>query len=206
MNTAVQRAQNTPIPRDRHLAVMQAITRCIKRRGLRKTRMDDIASQAGISRISLYREYGNRDTLINSFLAFHSRKFNERIREGMQCCTSIEEALEFYLLNAALLAAQDPSVRELVEVHQVFQTALTDENSPITQDIREVWVPLLAKLCPADAHILTVSHQDLVDWILLTESNLVLLITESGWGEERLRTYIRNFLIPVVTLCSAELP
>lgn len=190
---------STPIT-DRHQTVMVAITHCIERLGLRKTRMDDIAEQANVSRISLYREYGNRDTLINSFLCYRSQQFNDRVRAPLKSCKSIEEALEYYLLSAAMLASRDSSVRELVEVHHVLHSALNDTDSPIKRDILNLWLPLLDALCHPQAQILDIDHSELVDWIILMESNLILLVIESGWDQERLTKIIRSFLVPAFIL------
>lgn len=198
----MRKAPNAPDVDEKHLNVMDAVTCCIERYGLRKTRMEDIARHAGLSRISLYRDYGNRDKLINCFLSHRSRQFNDRIRLKVQACQSIEEALEYYLLTATTQAIKDVSIRELVEVHQVFQSALNDDHSPVKTHICELWDPLLRKLCPADAHILSLSQQEVADWILLMESNLILVAIAAGWEHDRLRSLIRNFLTPAFTLRS----
>lgn len=181
---------------DKTSAIMRAITRCIERQGLKKTRMDDIAAEANLSRITLYREYGNRDSLLNAFLAFRSANFNTRIKSKLDACNTIDEALEYYLVDAALIAATDTSIRELVTVHQIFQSALNDEASPLKLGLRELWVPLVKKLCATDTRVHSLPPGDIVDWLLIVESYLVIIVIESAWSEQKLRALVRNFISP----------
>lgn len=181
---------------DKTVAIMRAITRCIERQGLKKTRMDDIAAEANLSRITLYREYGNRDSLINAFLAFRSANFNSRIKSKLDACKTIDDALECYLVDAALIAATDTSIRELVIVHQIFQSALNDDDSPLKSGLRELWVPLVKKLCATDAKVHSLPPDDIVDWLLIVQSYLVIIVIESAWSEQKLRALVRNFISP----------
>ncbi|HYP95908.1 MAG TPA: helix-turn-helix domain-containing protein, partial [Mycobacterium sp.] len=44
--------------------ILAAAERCIDRHGIRKTTMDDVASEVGLSRPSVYRYFADRDDLL----------------------------------------------------------------------------------------------------------------------------------------------
>ena len=54
--------------------ILAAAERCIDRHGIRKTTMDDIASEVGLSRPSVYRYFADRDDLLIELITRHSRE------------------------------------------------------------------------------------------------------------------------------------
>ena len=58
--------------------ILAAAERCIERHGIRKTTMDDVASEVGLSRPSVYRYFADRDDLLVELIMRHARVINER--------------------------------------------------------------------------------------------------------------------------------
>ncbi|MBQ0794874.1 TetR/AcrR family transcriptional regulator [Zhongshania sp.] len=175
---------------------MEAVTSCIKLYGLEKTTMDNIAEQAGLSRITVYRKYSNRNNLINSFLAYRAEQFNSKIKTKIEDCTSLEQALEMYFWSSAEQAFKDESVRVLVETTHVYKTILNGDDSPIKAAISDTWSPLLDKLSAADANIRSIDKSEVINWIIVMQHNFSSMAIETDCTEEQIRRYIRDFVIP----------
>src|ERR1700754_3162666 len=63
--------------------IVAAAERCIERHGIRKTTMDDVASEVGLSRPSVYRYFADRDDLLVELIGRHARVLNERTHKSM---------------------------------------------------------------------------------------------------------------------------
>ena len=80
--------------------ILTAAERCIDRHGIRKTTIDDIACEVGLSRPSVYRYFADRDDLLVELNIRHaramfsrahksiSRQRTFRIRSSRGCSTS----------------------------------------------------------------------------------------------------------------------
>lgn len=191
------KSMNSPTnPGDYELAVMNALNICIRRYGLKKTRMDDIARHADVTRISLYRRFGNRNALINTFLRYRSEQFHSRVKEAVYSSKTLEIAIETYLLNAIFLAVRDSGVRELVEVHHVLQNALEEDSSDVKNDIYEFWAPCLEKFNNKNELIALNDKQEFVDWLILVESSLILVVRGADWDKQRVTSIVKKYVLP----------
>src|SRR6201998_4439383 len=63
--------------------ILAAAERCIDRHGIRKTTMDDIASEVGLSRPSVYRYFADRDDLLIELITRHARCLLDRARKSI---------------------------------------------------------------------------------------------------------------------------
>lgn len=81
---------------------------CITRYGLRKTTMEDIASEVGLSRPSVYRYFSDRDDLIIELMLLRSRAIRDRAHKLMARKTTLADQIVEGLLYAADQARVDP--------------------------------------------------------------------------------------------------
>src|SRR5258708_25349925 len=63
--------------------ILAAAERCIDRHGIGKTTMDDIASEVGLSRPSVYRYFADRDDLLIELNIRHARAMLNRVHKSM---------------------------------------------------------------------------------------------------------------------------
>src|SRR5271166_5555084 len=91
-------ATSTDDARERILA---AAERCIDRHGIRKTTMDDIASEVGLSRPSVYRYFADRDDLLIELISRHGRALQERARKSVSRQGSLADQIVERVLYTA---------------------------------------------------------------------------------------------------------
>src|ERR1700735_383882 len=73
--------------------ILAAAERCIDRHGIRKTTMDDVASEVGLSRPSVYRYFGDRDDLLIELITRHARALLDRARKSISRQGSLADQL-----------------------------------------------------------------------------------------------------------------
>jgi AcrR family transcriptional regulator len=98
--------------RDRILA---AAERCIDRHGIRKTTMDDIASEVGLSRPSVYRYFADRDDLLVELITLHVRALLDRAHKTISRQGSLPDQIVESLLYIADHCRRDPLTRYLID-------------------------------------------------------------------------------------------
>ena len=73
--------------------ILTAAERCIDRHGIRKTTMDDIASEVGLSRPSVYRYFADRDDLLIELNIRHARALLDRAHKAMSRQTNFPDQI-----------------------------------------------------------------------------------------------------------------
>ena len=99
-------------PRDRILA---AAERCIVRHGIRKTTMEDVASEVGMSRPGVYRYFADRDDLLIEFDFTARRVLLDRAHKFIARQIGLPDKAVDGLLYIANQGRRDPLTRRLIE-------------------------------------------------------------------------------------------
>src|ERR1700740_863062 len=89
---------NTEDARERILA---AAERCIEGHGIRKTTMDDVACEVGLSRPSVYRYFADRDDLLIELITRHARALLDRARKSISRQSSLPHQIVERILYTA---------------------------------------------------------------------------------------------------------
>ena len=108
-------------------AVAEALLVCLGRWGLRKTTMDDVAREAGMSRATLYRLYpGGRDQIMAAAAAGEILALADQVRAAVDATVDLEEALVTAVHVASTFLASHEALGELREHDPVaFERLLT---------------------------------------------------------------------------------
>ena len=73
------------LPREeRQASILQAAARAFGRTGFASTSMDDVAAEAGISRLIVYRHFGSKEELYRAVLEQVRARLKERIDEAIE--------------------------------------------------------------------------------------------------------------------------
>ena len=84
--------------------ILDAAEICFGRHGVRRTTIDDIAAEAGVSRITVYRQIGNRDEIVLQALLRVTDRFLVRVRPQLLGCQDLSEALTELVLATVAAA------------------------------------------------------------------------------------------------------
>lgn len=188
------------LPADPELArarLLDVAEACFERYGIRRTTMEDIANEARVSRPTVYRYFGDRDSLIRTIAQRRAASFAERMQEFFRAYDSLEEELVEGLLYLGRIGRRDPFFGALVtadtvgEVHQVLM-----DSAAAIDFARDVWEPVLQRAQARGELAEDVSLPAAYRW--LTAVNILLI----GWYENEgeatpeHRHLLESFVVP----------
>jgi AcrR family transcriptional regulator len=100
------------------IRIADAANRCVARRGLAKTTLDDVAREAGCSRATVYRTFpGGKEELISAVVDTEVARLFSALAVEMGAADNLEDALVAGVVGAATAAGE----------HQALQYVLANE-------------------------------------------------------------------------------
>jgi AcrR family transcriptional regulator len=198
--TSVRRSPSQPPPPtsadDIREGILAAAERCIDRHGIRKTTMDDVACEVGLSRPSVYRYFTDRDDLLVELTTRHARALLERARKSVSRQSSLLDQIVESVLYSAEHARRDPLTRHCIDPHG---TSLGRRMmaSGTTEKIRaEMWDPVLDAAVANNELPARLPRSDIHLW-LGDVTKIVMRGLEDGEGDvRRYRSILRRFVVP----------
>jgi AcrR family transcriptional regulator len=176
--------------------ILAAAERCIDRHGIRKTTMDDVASEVGLSRPSVYRYFADRDDLLIELITRHARALLDRARKSISRQSSLADQIVEMVLYTAEHGRRDPMTRHCIDPDG---TSLGRRMiaSGTTEHVRaEMWDPILDAAVANDELPAGLRRSDTHLW-LGNVTKMVMRGLEDGEADVRLyRSILRRFVVP----------
>lgn len=179
--------------------ILKAAESMFQRYGVLKTTMDDIAKEAGVSRPTVYRYFGDRDTLITALIEARSRRLFDKARAYLRERETFAEQIIDGLVFLVERGRQDPIVRLIVSPeHMDLATALVGSTGLAARLTQEMWAPLLDEARERDEIRDGLTDEEICEWIALVELILVGRMDFSTEGDPENRQMLANFLVPSI--------
>ncbi len=169
----------------------------IARYGVSKTTMDDIGKQAGVSRPTVYRYFGDRDSLLGALIERRARMLFDRARKYIFGFESFAEQLVEGLLYLIDHGRRDPIVRILVGPEYLgVTTPIVNGSALVAELTAEMWDPVLRRAIQrgeirSDLDVLAVGQ-----WLALVQFILVGRRDVTGTDDPATRMLLRTFVLP----------
>jgi AcrR family transcriptional regulator len=184
---------STDDARERTLA---AAERCIDRHGIRKTTMDDIASEVGLSRPSVYRHFADRDELLVELISRHGRAMFERVHNSISRQSNLPDQIVETVLFIADHARRDPITRHSIDPDgtSLGRRMIASGASEIFR--ADAWDPVLDAAVVSNELPRRLPRSDIHLW-LANITKTVMRGLEDGDGDvARYRSILRRFVAP----------
>jgi AcrR family transcriptional regulator len=179
--------------------VLDAAESCLERFGLAKTTIEDVAQEAGLSRATVYRQFGNRDALLLAVAAreadrvaseaeLYLRRFDDVgswIVEGILFC--LREIPERPLLAQFLSPQELGTASRLVLTSERMLAIGSEILRPMFEPARREG--LLREELELDS---------LIEWVLRIVMSYIAVPGPPSRTEEDLRRLLRTMLLPAV--------
>ena len=149
---------------DRRDQILSAATRAFARTGFAATSLDDIAAEAGVSRVILYRHFESKTDLYRAVLVQACLRLQSVLGDDESAAGSVESLLD--------VAAEDPDAFRLLFHHAVREPAFRAEVDAVRAGALEIarryyegvaadrsWATWAAKLAP------TVAIDAVIAWL-----------------------------------------
>jgi AcrR family transcriptional regulator len=183
--------------------IMTAAIRCVERTGVRAVSLEDVASEAGVSRTTIYRYFpGGRPQLVSETATWEVGRFWRRLAEAVADLPTLEDRLVAGLVIGTKLIRKsrimanlmDPDLDELVSAFQPSE-------SLVHEVIRDYLRDLLVEEGDAGRLRDGVDPSEAADYV--TRMILSYLGSPAGWDltdRDRTRDLVRTQILAGIVL------
>jgi AcrR family transcriptional regulator len=180
-------------PRER---IVAATERCIDRHGIRKTTMDDIASEVGLSRPSVYRYFADRDDLLIELITRHARVLLDRARKSISRHSSLADQIVEGVLYNADHGRRDPLTSHVIDPDGTSLGRRMIASGTAEMLRAEMWDPYLDAALANKELPAGLPRSDIHLW-LGNVTTVVMRGLDDGDGDiRRHRSILRRFVAP----------
>ena len=177
--------------------ILAAAESVIARYGVSKTTMDDIGKQAGVSRPTVYRYFGDRDNLLAALIERRSRMLFDGARDYIFGFESFAEQLVEGLLYLIDHGRKDPIVRILVGPEHLGVTSPIVNGSALAAELTaEMWEPVLRRAIERGEIRSDLDVLDVGQWLALVQFVMVGRRDVTGADDLGTRALLKTFVLP----------
>lgn len=177
--------------------LLDVAEKCFERHGITRTTMEDIAAEARVSRPTLYRYFGDRESLITSISQRRAQKFAGKMRTYFAKFDSFEAKLVEGMLHLGRVGQKDQFFSQLITPETVGEAhAVLMAPKAAIEFAAEVWGPVLDEAQEAGELLDGIDRQLAYQW--LTAINILLIgwIDNAGSVQDGHRELLREFFTP----------
>ena len=179
--------------------ILDAASRCFDRVGVHKATMADVASEAKVTRTTLYRHFENRDAIVVGVMLRETRYFRDRILEATR---GIEDVGEFIVEGILFCLREVPQRRLHIYLFGGEASSLMGRLFLTSEQLFEIGVELLRPLFePAREKGLLREGIDLptlLEWTSRITLSYMTTASSRIDNEEEMRGVLRRLLLPAV--------
>ncbi len=129
--------------------ILDAAIRAMSTHGLARLSLEDVAQEAGVSRQTVYRYFGNRDALVSAAILREEDAFIARMVASAERHEEFRPALEAAFGEALRAAREHPLLDRLLATEpESLLPFLTTGHGPVLSAARPVVARLLARWVP----------------------------------------------------------
>jgi AcrR family transcriptional regulator len=184
--------------------ILAAAERCIDRHGIRKTTMDDVASEVGLSRPSVYRYFADRDDLLIELITRHARALLDRARKSIARQNSLPDQIVESVIYTAEHARRDPLTRHVIDPDATSLGRRMIASGTTEMMRAEMWDPVLDAALANNELPPGLPRSDIHLW-LGDVTLMVMRGLEDGEGDvRRYRSILRRFVVPAFASANAS--
>lgn len=175
--------------------ILDAAERCFAQAGVRKTTVEDIAARAGVARITVYRQLGNRDDLVRAVLLRVTDRYLRRTRPKLLAAPDLATAVGDLIVSTVVAARRDNSLLLLYGSEETGASGrpLPGTTEPLIERFGAVIEKLAAALPGALREAVTVA--DAGEWVLRIVVSLLTLQPSIRRTEADLRRFVETFAV-----------
>lgn len=184
---------------DARETLYQVALACFERDGIRRTSMERIAREAGVSRPTVNYYFSGKDALVLEVVTREAAAILGEMLAATEHLTGLERVVEAAVLGIRA-SIGNQYVRTLISPDNASTTTRLLESDAVMKLERDFWRPLLDQARTTEPALRDdLDYDHIIEWILL----LQFAITSQGQSfgmtsEDSVRTRLRQFLLPAL--------
>jgi AcrR family transcriptional regulator len=180
--------------------ILDAAANCVRRKGFDIVSLEEVASEAGVSRTTLYRRFGNRESLFAAILWARSAPFRKWSRAVIAGPGTVAERLETVIVHATL------QMQRVSWLDESFRRGLSPLGIRLLQGVHvqgadEGIGPLIDAALALRPGFPDIQRNDVLEWLV---GQMIRFASAPPWDEAPLRRQIRFFVLPAITVNPAN--
>jgi AcrR family transcriptional regulator len=206
MTSAGTRRTRSPdlTTQDLHELIIQSAARCFRRKGVQRTRMEDIAEDVGMQRPHLYRHFPGKKSLIVAVIVRESRAIHRRRAEALTLQGPVGSVIVDALVLGFELCISDEFVGFNMAPDAIGLTAeVVASETAIVEADGEYWNRVLDYGRERGEIRAALTNDQIIRWFLLMQ--FTFLQRKEFFGDPAVvRRHIRDFVVPAVITYEME--
>ena len=196
---AAEPARPAAAPRRRNAReeIYKAALATFERHGVRRTLMDDVAREAGVSRPTIYYYFPDKDALVLEVIVRQVREIHRRIRQRIRLEDGLPAMIEASLTTIRL-SGENEYIRLLTQPDTAGLTARLAESDIVMGLQRELWYPLLEAARDRGELRTDRDFDDIIRWITFLEFSLISSGDVFGYAADECRDVLSAYLVPAL--------
>jgi len=195
--TTAQKANVKTQPETSESRLVAAAMRCIEKYGIKKTFMEDIAKEAGLSRQTAYRVFTTRRELLQRLADQRFLAMEEALRPRVSRYRSFEEALVKGIALSMQVAREDKVFVAILETlgDEGLERYMLGSDSPVIATMTGVWSGVIERAIAKNELRSGLTLSDVITWLIAVECILLLKDDLSAAEQER---FLRKLMVPAM--------
>lgn len=179
-------------------AIVDAAARCFARWGIPRTRVEDVAAEAGVSRTHIYRYFASKDAIVHAVVLREIHLHHRRLSERFPHKGPAADLIIGTLVSGILEASHDTYTKFLLSSDSARVTAHSIRSSPeIITRICAHWEPILEYARRRGELKEEIDIKDATQWLTFLEFSYIAL-PELIPDKNRLVHELKTFMIPAL--------
>ncbi len=179
-------------------AVLEAAARCFARWGVPRTRVEDIAKEAGIARPNVYRYFAGKDAIVLAVVVAQIRAHHRRLAERLPLAGPVADIVVPALVSGIVESGKDFYATGLVSPESANATARHLASAPdVHQAVADYWGPVLDYARSRGELRPGLDVADAVRWITFVQFGY-LALPELVGDPDQLERDLRGFVVPAL--------
>jgi AcrR family transcriptional regulator len=183
------------VPTDTKTRILDGAEACIRRSGLRRLSMGDVADAAGVSRASVYNHFADRDAVVGAILSRAAEHFvassEDSVHRRRTLAGQVAEAAIFIRTHRA-----DPT-HTVAPGDELLATLLTVRVDGLISRWIDFWLPYLAAAESRGEIRPGLDHRGAAEWIVRILLSLAVMpsATVDLDDPEAVRGFVTQFVV-----------
>jgi AcrR family transcriptional regulator len=178
--------------------LLDAAERSFIARGYRTSTMEAIARDAGYSRAAMYRQFPNREHLVDALTRRTTQRHMVRIMQRQHEGAGPVDVIVAGLVIVATELAQDPLLKTIWEASGECTIAQMLANSTAVTQLAEPLIDTMLREDDGKHFRRDVGARDLTQYLIATALSLLLGIIPGTEDADVARRYIEVFVLPAI--------
>ena len=174
--------------------IIRAAYTCFERFSVAKTSIEDILTEAKLSRPTIYKYFSGKEAIFQEICVIESQKLNAEVRSRINRKKAFADTFTEVILLIVRLAMANPYLRAGVEDAK-FASHATAKDSVLHDSYRELWGNFLKRAAERGELASDISVEEIISWIGSSEAMLMMRVDAVELSDDELRRIIRRFVV-----------